>query len=70
MAGENNASPHPLADAIYGAPQLPGIAEESAPRFTLKPLAQISHNAYILCEGDDGLYIVCQHRAHETHSGG
>jgi DNA mismatch repair protein MutL len=34
-------------------------------RVSLKPLAQISNNAYILCEGDDGLYIVCQHRAHE-----
>jgi DNA mismatch repair protein MutL len=31
----------------------------------LRPLAQISHNAYILCEAEDGLYIVCQHRAHE-----
>ncbi len=35
------------------------------PKLTLKPLAQISNNAYILCEGSDGLYIVCQHRAHE-----
>jgi DNA mismatch repair protein MutL len=38
---------------------------EEERRTTLKPLAQISNNAYILCEGDDGLYIVCQHRAHE-----
>jgi DNA mismatch repair protein MutL len=38
---------------------------EEERRVSLKPLAQISNNAYILCEGDDGLYIVCQHRAHE-----
>ena len=31
----------------------------------LRPLGQIQQNAYILCEGDDGLYIVSQHRAHE-----
>jgi len=31
----------------------------------LRPLAQISNNAYILCEAEDGLYIVSQHRAHE-----
>lgn len=41
----------------------PPIEEER--RMSLKPLAQISNNAYILCEGSDGLYIVCQHRAHE-----
>lgn len=34
-------------------------------KLQLRPLAQISHNAYILCEAEDGLYIVCQHRAHE-----
>jgi DNA mismatch repair protein MutL len=38
---------------------------EEERKLSLKPLAQISNNAYILCEGDDGLYIVCQHRAHE-----
>ena len=38
---------------------------EAERKITLKPLAQISDNAYILCEGSDGLYIVCQHRAHE-----
>jgi DNA mismatch repair protein MutL len=38
---------------------------EEEQRVSLKPLAQISNNAYILCEGGDGLYIVCQHRAHE-----
>ena len=36
------------------------------PKLKLRPLAQITNNAYILCEGDDGLYIVNQHRAHET----
>lgn len=41
----------------------PPVEEER--RILLKPLAQISNNAYILCEGSDGLYIVCQHRAHE-----
>ncbi len=48
---------------------LPDIAPpapaEDARKIALRPLAQISNNAYILCEGDDGLYIVCQHRAHE-----
>ncbi|HEX8834628.1 MAG TPA: DNA mismatch repair endonuclease MutL, partial [Abditibacteriaceae bacterium] len=39
------------------------IGEER--KISLRPLGQISNNAYILCEGDDGLYIVCQHRAHE-----
>ncbi len=36
------------------------------PKLKLRPLAQITNNAYILCEGDDGLYIVNQHRAHES----
>jgi len=39
--------------------------DEAPPKLKLRPLAQISNNAYILCEGDDGLYIVNQHRAHE-----
>jgi DNA mismatch repair protein MutL len=34
-------------------------------RLQLRPLGQIQQNAYILCEGGDGLYIVSQHRAHE-----
>ncbi|MDF2441681.1 MAG: mismatch repair protein MutL, partial [Abditibacteriota bacterium] len=38
---------------------------DSQSTLCLRPLAQISNNAYILCEGSDGLYIVCQHRAHE-----
>ena len=38
---------------------------EAPPKLKLRPLAQISDCAYILCEGDDGLYIVNQHRAHE-----
>ena len=40
--------------------------EPAPPKLKLRPLAQITNNAYILCEGDDGLYIVNQHRAHET----
>lgn len=39
--------------------------DEAPPKLHLRPLAQISNNAYILCEGEDGLYIVNQHRAHE-----
>jgi DNA mismatch repair protein MutL len=39
---------------------------EEAPKLKLRPLAQITNNAYILAEGDDGLYIVNQHRAHES----
>ncbi len=39
--------------------------DEAPPKLHLRPLAQISQNAYILCEGEDGLYIVNQHRAHE-----
>ncbi len=40
--------------------------EPEPTKLKLRPLAQITNNAYILCEGDDGLYIVNQHRAHET----
>ena len=40
-------------------------AEENEPRLRLRPLGQIQNNAYILCEAEDGLYIVSQHRAHE-----
>jgi DNA mismatch repair protein MutL len=39
---------------------------EEAPKLKLRPLAQITNNAYILCEGEEGLYIVNQHRAHES----
>jgi DNA mismatch repair protein MutL len=41
------------------------IHEEDEPRLRLRPLGQIQNNAYILCEAEDGLYIVSQHRAHE-----
>jgi DNA mismatch repair protein MutL len=55
--------------AVHPAMQgyLPDLAPPSMEqrKVSLRPLAQISNNAYILCEGDDGLYIVCQHRAHE-----
>ncbi|PQV64805.1 DNA mismatch repair protein MutL [Abditibacterium utsteinense] len=40
-------------------------APEPAPKLKLRPLAQITNNSYMLCEGEDGLYIVNQHRAHE-----
>jgi DNA mismatch repair protein MutL len=41
------------------------VHEENEPRLRLRPLGQIQNNAYILCEAEDGLYIVSQHRAHE-----
>jgi DNA mismatch repair protein MutL len=44
---------------------VPPPVPEDERKISLRPLGQISNNAYILCEGDDGLYIVCQHRAHE-----
>jgi DNA mismatch repair protein MutL len=31
----------------------------------LRPLAQITNNSYMVCESEDGIYIVNQHRAHE-----
>lgn len=45
----------------------PQLFPEPEPKAKLKlrPLAQITNNSYMLCEGDDGLYIVNQHRAHE-----
>jgi DNA mismatch repair protein MutL len=62
LGGE--ASTHNGANAFSN--RLFPIPEEiEEKRQTLRPLAQISNNAYILCEGEDGLYIVCQHRAHE-----
>jgi len=54
------------ANTQSGQVSLPDIAPpEETKKVSLRPLAQISNNAYILCEGEDGLYIVCQHRAHE-----
>ncbi len=45
---------------------LPEMPQSIYPgRLQLRPLGQIQQNAYILCEGEDGLYIVSQHRAHE-----
>lgn len=41
------------------------FAEPERPKLFLKALAQITNASYILCEGEDGLYIVNQHRAHE-----
>ena len=50
----------------HNSPNLfPDFTPPEEKKLNLRPLAQISHNAYILCEADDGLYIVCQHRAHE-----
>lgn len=40
-------------------------APAAPPKLKLRPLAQITNNSYMLCEGEDGLYIVNQHRAHE-----
>jgi DNA mismatch repair protein MutL len=51
---------------INGQDVLPEFGpEETPPRLEMRPLAQIQNNAYILCEAQDGLYIVSQHRAHE-----
>ncbi len=55
----NSGSQHPASNLF------PDFTPPEEKKLQLRPLAQISHNAYILCEADDGLYIVCQHRAHE-----
>ena len=57
-----------LFDIQRGAAHEPHLfrQEPEPPKLKLRPLAQITNNAYILCEGDDGLYIVNQHRAHES----
>jgi DNA mismatch repair protein MutL len=44
---------------------LPDAVPDAEQKLQLRPLGQIQNNAYILCEGADGLYIVSQHRAHE-----
>lgn len=54
----------PIQPSLHQLP-LPASAPEPSNTLSLRPLAQISNNAYILCEAPDGLYIVCQHRAHE-----
>ena len=53
-----------IRDGAAHEPQL--FRQDEPPKLKLRPLAQITNNAYILCEGEDGLYIVNQHRAHET----
>jgi len=63
-------APRPDFTARYAPPGDQNRLPEVAPlgdsgALVLRPLAQIQNNAYILCEADDGLYIVCQHRAHE-----
>ena len=57
-----------LQEIQAGAQHEPNLfrQEPEPPRLKLRPLAQITNNAYILCEGEDGLYIVNQHRAHES----
>ena len=59
--------PSPAAMALANSQEvLPEFApEEAPPKLEMRPLAQIQNNAYILCEAQDGLYIVSQHRAHE-----
>lgn len=64
----NGYAPQPFSYSPpleQGQSALPGVAAPEAETLALRPLGQISNNAYILCEGRDGLYIVCQHRAHE-----
>ncbi len=61
LAGQNAAPIQPSLDQM----PLPEITPPASNQLSLRPLAQISNNAYILCEAPDGLYIVCQHRAHE-----
>ncbi len=62
-----SATPFSQPPASGPQPLFPDFAPSPVEEKTLKlrPLAQISNNAYILCEAEDGLYIVCQHRAHE-----
>lgn len=59
-----SAPPFPEPDQSTLPDFMPG-EEEGDARLQLRPLAQIQNNAYILCEAEDGLYIVSQHRAHE-----
>lgn len=60
-------SPSPFSPTTLQNPDqstLPPFEEENR-KLKLRPLGQIQNNAYILCEAEDGLYIVSQHRAHE-----
>ncbi len=61
----HGTSAHGSSNAHALQPMLAGLEEPEEQKMRLRPLAQISNNAYILCEAADGLYIVCQHRAHE-----
>lgn len=63
-SASSQASTVPVQPSLNQLP-LPETQPESSNALELKPLAQISNNAYILCEARDGLYIVCSHRAHE-----
>lgn len=64
-AGNSSAPPSTWGGENALQPMLSGLEEPEEKKMRLRPLAQIANNAYILCEADDGLYIVCQHRAHE-----
>jgi len=65
------STPSPFLNANLSAPfpdqgALPQFVQEEADqKLRLRPIGQIQNNAYILCEAEDGLYIVSQHRAHE-----
>ena len=42
------------------------LLPDAAPaKLKLRSLGQVTQNTYIACEGEDGLYLVNQHRAHE-----
>jgi DNA mismatch repair protein MutL len=58
-----NAASTPLPAPLQE--YLPDAIPEAERTLKLRPMGQIQNNAYILCEGEDGLYIVSQHRAHE-----
>ena len=66
-AYQNRISQSPFSTPLNQNPDqstLPPFEEENQ-KLKLRPLGQIQNNAYILCEAEDGLYIVSQHRAHE-----
>ena len=66
-AYQNRISQSPFSSPLIQNPDqstLPPFEEENH-KLKLRPLGQIQNNAYILCEAEDGLYIVSQHRAHE-----
>jgi len=64
--------PPPPGTVISPLPQTPGPHVQTAPQWEDKPspsaplkvLAQL-HNSYVLCQGDDGVFILDQHAVHE-----